>query len=850
MNIKAFVFFLFIQLGVLITFSTSYSQEVGEVIEIPLYKEYYLNVEPNATLIYDQKSPIKIYKVDSSTYKISVNQSLAKTSLMVLGANGVKNYFIKGQNPDADLTKKNINEKRLVQGYFKYNNSLSKNINSGNKSQAAYASWYNNLWLSENYRFITNLSYRNNYVPYDEYILDDYSLKFSKENKTGNVFYLYYGSLTEPIDRPYGFLGNSYRGTIFSASNVLGINWLFWDGGIKERDLKISDKLPKSSGMNANLNFNNHKLGVGYASNENIKVFNANATINWSNYLTSSFSSSNDGKVSIYSTEHGLYIPKDYQYLGLQTVSYSLGYVPEYSFGLYQTIVGKREDHKISAQFANQDIPKDLEQNEIELIPGILSTMISYNYTKFDLYQRDFISFNTIYNTSYLFSGLGGSYEKSYLADQLTETFFVKPYIELFFSGKLGRGFSLRNSHNFNYKTTLTPFSQNYNQQSSSLGLYYTDVGYRYGAFVGTGQDNINSVLNEAGASTYVYGVDGFWKRGRVGYNLNYTHTGVKNQDIYSDAFKASGNFYNKSHQFSLNLLYKQNHSGLTTNEDIQGSIAYVFNYDYGDYTLVEKVSHLRTSINGKICKDANLNNKCDDSDPIIQNIEVSISKDPQSETVTINKDGTFSFSNLPPRSFFLTLGKLPENFQTFKPLNVDLSAGAGSYNIDIPLIETEVFKVRPILKGKYMPYIPLNLTCNGILFNKSEIMTDYLALTKPKGVNCEEDFDFSGLDENIYLVNSELSKDGIKIYNLESSFKQIKGIFRFGEKGSKTSFYMNNEKVESDEDGSFLVIVTDKNPRITFSKPGYECQTSPSYDIFYKDINKFISVTVRCNPK
>lgn len=839
---KCFLSILFLLLSSLV------AQAANVVIEVPLYREYFLNLEPNATLIYDQKAPVKITKVDATTYRITVNQSLAKTTLVVLDSTGVKNYFIKGQNPDEDKTKKNSNSKRLLKGYVKYSNSINKNLTLDTKSQTSSAQWYNQLWFTEEYSFISNFSYTNNYVP-DEYVLDDYFLKFSKDLRTGNKYYLYYGSLTELIDRPYGFLGNNYRGYIFSYSDFLGLNWVLWNAKLKT--VKNGALIPNNEahGGNVNYTFNSNKIGLGYTSNGLNKIYNANTNFNWANAFTTSLSSSTDGKVYILSAENNIVIPKDYQYLGLQILNYSVGYIPEYSFGLYQTIPGKREDHKITANFSNQDVPLNVDQNELELIPGVLSTMLTFNYTKFDLYQRDYSSINTIYNTSYLFSGISASYEKSYLLDQLTETVFAKPYIELFFSGKMGRGWSLRNSHTFNYKTSYFPVEQTYNQQNTTLGLYYTDIGFRYGVFGGTGQDNIDSVLNTAGASTFLYGADGFWKRGRLGYNLNYTHTEVRDTNVYSDAFKATMNFYNKEHQLSLNAVYKRNKSSIV-NEDLQAAIAYTYNYDYGDYTLSESISHLRTSIHGKVCKDVNFNNKCDEGDTLLKDVEVSLSRDPVSETVTINNDGTFSFSNLPPRSFFLTLNKVPANFQTFKSLNVDLSAGAGTYEVEIPLVETEIYKVRPLLKGKYMPYIPINLMCHGILFNKTEIMTDYLAMTKPKGVECEENLDFSSLDENIYVRDSMVTKDGVKEYQLESSFKQIKGVLLFGEKPTKTKFYMNDQLIESDDDGSFVVIVDDKNPRISFSKPGYSCQTSPSYDIFYKDINKFLAVTIRCNPR
>lgn len=828
----------------------SIAQAENVVIEVPLYREAYLTVEPNASLIFDPKAPVKITKVDETTYRISVMQSLAKTTLIVLDSTGVKNYFIKGQNPDEDKIKKNSNSKRLLKGYIRYSNSLNKNLTTDHKSQTSNAQWFNQLWFTEEYSFISNFSYHNSYVPKDEYILDDYYFKFSKDLRSGNKYYIYYGSLTEPIDRPYGFLGNNYRGYIFSYSDFLGLNWLFWDAKLKNEKLNtVIGQNSEAYGGNVNLTINSNKFGAGYISNGVRKIYNFNTNFNWADSFNSSFTTSGDGITNLFSMEHSIFVPKSYQYLGLQTINYSVGYAPDYSLGLYQTIPGKREDHKITAQFANQDLPQNVDQNELELIPGILSTMLTYNYTKFDLYQRDFSSINTIYNTSYLFSGISASYEKSYLLEQLTETIFAKPYIELFFSGKLGRGFSLRNSHTFNYKTNYAPFEQTYNQQNTSIGLYYTDIGFRYGVFGGTGQDNIDSVLNKAGASTYLYGADAFWKRGRFGYNLNYTHTAVKDIDVFSDSIKGAMNFYNKEHQFSVNLLYKKNHAAASENEDLQSSVSYTYNYDIGDYTLSESISHLRTSINGKVCKDVNFNNKCDDGDELIKGVEVSISKDPMTETKTINYDGTFSFSNLPPRSFFLTLNKIPANYQTFKSLNIDVSTGSGTYDVEIPLVETEIYKVRPMLKGKYMPYIPVNLMCNGILFNKTEVMTDYLAMTKPKGVVCEENLDFSSLDENIYVKNSGLTEDGIKEYNLESSFKQIRGVMLFGEKPAKTKFFINDDPVESDSDGSFMVIVDGKNPQIIFRKPGYACQTSPSYNILYKDINKFLPVTIRCNP-
>jgi hypothetical protein len=154
------------------------------------------------------------------------------------------------------------------------------------------------------------------------------------------------------------------------------------------------------------------------------------------------------------------------------------------------------------------------------------------------------------------------------------------------------------------------------------------------------------------------------------------------------------------------------------------------------------------------------------------------------------------------------------------------------------------------MIKGVYNPNVPISLLCeNGMTLNKTEVLSDYVEITKPKGLRCQENFDFSNFEENIYIKSSKMVKD-VKEYDLESAFKQIKGQVLFGEKPVKTSILMNNRVILSDDNGRFIEIADGKEPIFRFSKPQYECKTSPSYDLLYSTINKYVSVIIRCNKK
>ena len=754
----------------------------------------------------------------------------------MIDSTGVKAYIIKGISYET-VKARGIQDKRLMKGYIRYSDRISKNINNKQESRNADFSWFNQLWFTKNYSLLSNFQYRNSFDD-KNWHLDDYYLRFSKDYREGNQYYLHYGSFSELIDRPYGFLADNYRGLIFSYNALSWVDALVWTGKLKNSDG------PNAYGGNIDFKY----LKLGYATNDIKKIYNANTSFNLTNYLSTSTSVSTDGNTYILSNEENLYLPKEYQFLGLQTITYGLGYVPEYSFGLSQHLNGERVEHKIQAQFANQDMIKDVDQNELELIPGMLSTSISYNFAKFDLYQGDYYSVNTVYNTDYLFTGLLGAYERSYLLTDKTDNLFIKPYIELFFLGQAGRGWSIRNSHLFSYKTVYTTLDeQHLNQQNSTIGLYYTQPGYRYGVFAGSGQDNVDVNNNISGSSTNLYGADIYVKRKKIGYNLNYTHTLVKNTGFNADTVRAAMHYYTREHQLGLTASYRRSQSSLV-NEDLFGSLSYTYNYDIGNFTLSEKIDNVRTSIIGRVCVDKNFNSRCDDNEEIVEGMKISLSRDPQVETKILSSEGSFSFSNLAPRVYFLSLENMPANYQTFKSLVMDLGAGAGEYKIDIPVMETEYLKIRPIFKGQYMPYIPVSVNCgNGLIFTKAEIMTDYLAVLKPKGLKCEENLDFSSFDENVF-ISEMISKNGIKEYHLESSYKQIRGVVLFGEKPTKTSVFMNQTKLDTEKNGSFIVIVDGKDPMFRFSKPGYECRTSPNYDLLYAQIQKYANVTIRCN--
>lgn len=824
-------------IGIFLALFINYAS-ANEVVEVSMYESYFLKVEPNATVIFDPKSPLKVRQVDSSTYELTVSQSVAKISVMIIDSKGVRNVLVKGASLDGKTTRK-TQEKRLVRGYIKYSDKVNYNITDKKDSRYSNAIWYNQLWFSEPYSLISSFDYRNAYDR-NGWILNDYYLRFTKDYRTGNQYYLHYGSFSELIDRPYGFLSSSYRGFIFGYNALSWVDLTLWTG--KNKDFT---NLPDSSGFN--IDFKNLKLG--YAENKLRKVYNANTNFNLGDYLSTNTSVTSDGNSYLVSNQELFTVPKDYQFLGLQYLMYSLGYVPEYSFGLSDTVYGKREDHKIQAQFANQDVPKNIEQSELELVPGVLSSMLTYNYSKFDLYQRDYYSLNTIYNTTYVFSGLWSSYEKSFLLNEPSESLYFRPYLEIFFSGEANKGLSIRNSHNFSYKKSGLLNVQDYNSQSSTLGVYYSQLGYRYGVFAGSGQDNLSSLTNSAESSSVLYGADLNYRKKKFNYNLNYVHTLVKDSVNYSDTLRASVNYSNKNHQFGVTASYKSNHS-VTVNEEVYGSLAYTWNYDIGNETLSEKISNLRTSIAGRVCFDKNLNLKCDDDETIDSNISVSLSKDPEVETSSLSSNGDFSFSNLSPRTYFITLNNLPKNIDTFSSLAVDVGAGAGKYTIDIPLVDVEEIKIRPLIKGVYSPNTPISLLCdNGVVLNKTEILSDYVSISKPKNLKCEENFDFSKFDENIFIKDS-FKKGDVTVYNLESSYKQIQGLVLFGEKPVKTTIKMNNKVIETGENGRFLEIVDGKDPIFRFSKPGYECKTSPSYDILYSEIIKYVSLIIRCNPK
>ena len=206
------------------------------VIDIPIYKEYYLKTEINSIIIYNLKGPMTVTAVDPETQRITISQSLAKESLIVMDSKGITNYIVRGQSPDAGSTPRGLDDNRLFKGFFRYSYSTDKNLNSGNQSESANAQWYNQLWLTRDYSFITNFNYRNNYAP-NELILDDYFLEFSKDLNTGNQYYLYYGSLSELIDRPYGFLGSNYRGWIYSYNVFDFAKFLVWKAEKKTPEL-------------------------------------------------------------------------------------------------------------------------------------------------------------------------------------------------------------------------------------------------------------------------------------------------------------------------------------------------------------------------------------------------------------------------------------------------------------------------------------------------------------------------------------------------------------------------------------------------------------------------------------
>lgn len=805
----------------------------AELVEISVFETYIIKTEPTDTIIYDPKNAaVIVEKIDNQNYRVSLKRAMSSSTVTVIGSKGVKTYLIKASPIDrTQVVKKN--KKTLLKGFVRYNDQIHEDLTRKTGSRQSQFNLYSELSISDKYSFWSNFVGRNNYDT-QGWLLDSYYLKLNHYDGKDIDWFLYHGALSELIDRPMGFIGNQYLGEHVNYSGFSDFDINVWQGRFKGSNDIVAN----------GLNLKYKHLGLGYAQSEFTKIYNVNSYINLTENLTFSATATTDNKTYLVSDSAMYNVPLDWQYLGLRYIQYSSNFVPEYSFGLFQQNIGSIETHNVGAMFSNKDMPDDLTEDEKQLIPGALSNQVSYSFSKFDAVQKDLLSLSGIYNGNFVFTGLNFSYDQTYFQDQVSKSLNIRPYFEVFFSAIAGRGWSLRNSHAF---TRQDSNGQVFNQQSSSLGLYNTEPAYRYGVFVGTGENGYDSVNNSVKSSTFLYGADLNFRKKHFSYGVNYQRLSVSKTNKYTDQLKGQVMYRKDDHLFSGTLIYKKNQSNQTL-EDVSANFAYTFFFDKGSSNLSETIDQIRTTVKGNICVDKNFNFKCDDGDEYLDGLNVQITTEPDM-TITKSNKGAFSFSNLPAKDYILESPDIPSKYKPVTSKNITVSRDQHDYSFDIALIEAEEVKIKPVIDNMFFIDAPIFLDCMGRKITNFEVKTDYISMIKPKGMKCEINLDFNNFKENIYIEREEF-KNGIHYFYLDNSKKQVIGKISFSKKPAKLSVYVNSTEVNVDEQGNFVLNIDENYGALSFHKAGFVCEQSPSYLITYDQIKKSIFVNLRCISK